>query len=80
MQKFKDKGAAFVLGDLTSWIGRVDHDGHAIGRYGGEVVNENGKRVIAFLGGNDLTAMTGRSRYETPEYTRQRVVHNEFPV
>lgn len=61
-----------VLADLSSGRGKVEHDGPVVGQYGEEIVNDNVKRMIAFLKGNELMVMNGRSRRELPQYTRWR--------
>lgn len=46
----------------------VDRDEQVVGGYGEEVVNGNGKMVVALMGDNELIAIDGTSWCETPDY------------
>lgn len=45
-----------------------------------KTVDDNGKMILAFLEGDELTAKNGRKKYDMPEYTRQRAVQNGFSI
>jgi hypothetical protein len=48
-----------VLGDLNGRIGSRQEDCEIVGRYGEEVVNENGESVLELCRGGDMIIMNG---------------------
>lgn len=60
VHKPENKGGAIVLGALDSRVGKFDHDGQVVGRYGEEIVHDNGRRMVAFLESNMFIHGGGR--------------------
>ena len=53
-QRFRRKGEVVSLGDFNSRVGKAFSRGQAIGHHGEDKVNDNGVRMLEFLGSNEL--------------------------
>ncbi|CAB1096931.1 unnamed protein product [Ectocarpus sp. CCAP 1310/34] len=69
-----------MLGDFNSRVGKASSRGQAIGQHGEDKVNDNGVRMLEFLGSNELMVLNGRRECDKPEFTRQRAVCNEYSI
>lgn len=58
LQKYKNKVERFAFGGLKLRVRTADNDGQVVGRYGGEIVNENGNRMVAILDSEELTTLS----------------------
>ena len=80
VQRFSRKGEVVMVGDFNSRVGKASSRGQAIGQHGEDKVNDNGVRMLEFLGSNELMVLNGRRECDTPEFTRQRAVCNEYSI
>ncbi|CAB1119083.1 unnamed protein product [Ectocarpus sp. CCAP 1310/34] len=69
-----------MVGDFNSRVGKASSRGQAIGQHGEDKVNDNGVRMLEFLGSNELMVLNGRRACDKPEFIRQRVVCNEHSI
>ncbi|CAB1110306.1 unnamed protein product [Ectocarpus sp. CCAP 1310/34] len=80
VQRFSRKGEVVMVGDFNSRVGKASSRGQAIGQHGEDKVNDNGVRMLEFLGSNELMVLNGRRECDKPEFTRQRAVCNEYSI
>ncbi|CAB1102258.1 unnamed protein product [Ectocarpus sp. CCAP 1310/34] len=70
VQRFSRKGEVVMVGDFNSRVGKASSRGQAIGQHGEDKVNDNGVRMLEFLGSNELMVLNGRTECDKPEFTR----------
>ncbi|CAB1103448.1 unnamed protein product [Ectocarpus sp. CCAP 1310/34] len=67
-----------VVGIQETW--ELKDGDVAIGQHGEDKVNDNGVRMLEFLGSNELMVLNGRRACDKPEFTRQRAACNEYSI
>ena len=59
MEKCRRKAAVIVMGDMNGRVGSRTEDVNVVGRYGEEIVNENGECLLELCRGSDLVVLNG---------------------
>ena len=59
VEKRRRSAAVVVMGDLNGRVGSRAEDWEVVGRYGEEVVNENGESCLELCRGSDLVVLNG---------------------
>ena len=68
---FREKGKVVLLGDFNAKVGKVADD-DVIGKFGEDMCNASGNKLISLLREVELVACNGRQLVSEPEWTRDR--------
>ena len=59
VEKCRRKAAVIVMGDMNGRVASQTEDVEVVGRYGEEIVNENGECLLELCRGSDLVVLNG---------------------
>ena len=69
---FREKGKVVLFGDFNTRVGKVADDDDVIGKFGEDMCNASGNKLISLLYEVELVACNGRQLVSEPEWTRVR--------